>query len=93
MELPVNYNELTPARRRAVREEYIRIQEGLCCYCKAPLDGEPAEEVAGKKVTASLYPDGFFKWSVHLHHSHKTGMTIGVVHNHCNAVLWEYEGE
>ena len=93
MDLPVNYNSLTPARRKAVREEYVRIQGGLCSHCKAPLNGKPAPKVLNKKVTASLYPKGFFRWPIHLHHSHKTGMTIGAVHCHCNAVLWEYQGE
>jgi len=93
VELPVNYNDLRPPQRRAVREEYIRRQDGLCHYCKAPLDGKPAPEVAEKKVTPRLYPKGFFMHPVHLHHCHKTGMTIGAIHCHCNAVMWEYEGE
>jgi len=93
MKLPVDYNALTPAKRKAVREEYVRLQDGLCAHCKAPLSGKPAPEVAAKKVTARLYPKGFFRWPVHLHHHHVTGMTIGAVHCHCNAVLWEYEGE
>lgn len=32
MELPVNYNELSVSERRAVREEYVRLQNGLCAY-------------------------------------------------------------
>lgn len=32
-------------------------------------------------------------YPVHLHHDHKTGLTIGAVHAKCNAVLWQYYGE
>ena len=71
----------------------MRHQDGKCYYCGAPLDGPPAMKVKKMKVTKSLYPTGFFRWPVHLHHSHVTGMTIGAVHNYCNAVLWEHEGE
>jgi len=90
---PQNYDKLKPKERRTLREEYVRHQKGLCYYCGAPLDGMPALKIAKKKVHPEYYPDGFFKWPVHLHHDHVTGMTIGAVHNHCNAVLWEYEGE
>jgi 5-methylcytosine-specific restriction endonuclease McrA len=93
MELPVDYTKLHYTERRKVREEYIKRQKGLCCYCGVPLDGKPADNVACKKVTKRLFPENFFKWPVHLHHSHVTGMTIGAVHNHCNAVAWEYDGE
>ena len=40
-----------------------------------------------------LFPESFFKYPVHLHHSHDTGKTIGAVHAYCNAVLWEYYGQ
>ena len=93
MRLPVNYNALHYTERKKVREEYARRQNGLCYYCKEPLNGNPAEAVLKKPVTKRLFPDGFFKWPVHLHHSHKTGMTIGAVHNYCNAVLWEHDHE
>jgi hypothetical protein len=90
---PVNYSQLKPKERRVVREDYVNFQEGLCYYCKAPLSGAPALDVSNKRVDRRLFPDGFFRWPVHLHHDHVTGMTIGAVHNHCNAVLWEYDGE
>jgi hypothetical protein len=93
MKLPVNYNELHFTERKKVREEYCRLQKGLCCYCNEPLDGEPAKSVKEKPVTKRYFPENFFKWPVHLHHSHSTGMTIGAVHCHCNAVSWEYDGE
>lgn len=93
MKLPVNYDELHYTERRAVREEYIKKQEGKCCHCKELLSGEPAVNVASKQVNKKLFPPNFFKWPVHLHHNHDTGMTIGAVHNHCNAVLWQYYNE
>ena len=93
MELPVDYTKLTGYKRRLVREEYVRVQKGLCHYCHAPLTGMAAPKVAIKKVNRKLYPFGFFNNPVHLHHHHTTGMTIGAVHCHCNAVLWEYHDE
>lgn len=91
--LPANYNDLHYTERKIVREEYARLQDGLCYYCKNSLKAEPAENVRCKPIKKHLFPDSFFKWPVHLHHDHKTGMTIGAVHNYCNAVLWQYHGE
>jgi len=93
MKLPVNYNELTPHKRREVRREYVKVQEGLCYHCKAPLDGEPSAAVKKKNIHPHLYPKGFFNNPIHLHHHHHTEMTLGAVHCYCNAVLWEYHGE
>lgn len=92
-DLPVNYNLLHPNDRRVVRERYVEIQNGLCSFCDMPLDGEPAKEIAEKEIDDHLFPKGFFKFPVHLHHDHVTGMTIGAVHCYCNAVLWQYHGE
>lgn len=95
MELPVRYSKLDwrKGEKRIVREEYERLQEGKCYYCKEPLKGPPAKEVAEKPVVKSLFPKGFFNHPVHLHHDHNTDMTIGAVHCYCNAVLWQYDGE
>ena len=93
MKLPVNYNELSISERRAVREEYVRLQSGLCAYCGEPLSGEPREDIRNKEITESLFPPTMFKYPVHLHHDHATGMTLGAVHCYCNAVAWEYDGE
>lgn len=93
MELPVNYETLTPQERRQVREEYIRRQSGKCAHCSEPLTEQASDEVMSKKINMRLFPDSFFKWPVHLHHCHETGMTIGAVHCHCNAVLWQYYGK
>lgn len=93
MKLPANYNLLTWQERRAARNEYIRLQDGLCAHCESPLLGSPEERVATLPINKSLFPKNFFQWPVHLHHSHETGLTIGAVHCYCNAVLWQYYGE
>lgn len=93
MKLPVNYNLLHFTERKKVRESYVKIQNGLCHYCGNPLNGKASEDVMAKRIKTDLFPDSFFKWPVHLHHSHVTGMTIGAVHCYCNAVLWQYEDE
>jgi hypothetical protein len=93
IKLPAVYDKLTGQTRWKVREQYVKLQDGLCFHCKCPLTGDPDPAVHAKKVKPHLYPDGFFKHPVHLHHSHVTGLTLGAVHNHCNAVLWEYHGE
>ena len=91
--LPVYYKVLTQPERRAVREEYVRQQGGKCAHCGCDLTGAARDDILAKRVNARLFPPNFFRWPVHLHHCHKTGMTIGAVHSHCNAVLWQYHGE
>lgn len=93
MNLPVNYNELHYKKRRLVREEYIKRQDGLCYHCYRPLTGKANIEVLTMNINEELFPPNFFKYPVHLHHDHNTGMTIGAVHAYCNAVLWQYYGE
>jgi hypothetical protein len=93
MKLPVNYNELCSVQRRNVREEYIRLQGGVCCHCSHRLTDPPAPHITAKPIDKGLFPKGMFDWPIHLHHNHETGMTIGAVHNYCNAVLWQYHGE
>lgn len=93
MNLPVNYDQLPFQQRRAVREEYVRVQEGLCAHCGALLPGDPSVETMEKWIDEELFPENFFKHPVRLHHSHETGLTIGAVHARCNAVLWQYHGE
>lgn len=93
MELPVNYDKLTPSERRRVREEYVLQQNNTCYYCKESLSNKASEAVRNKKINYKLFPPMFFRWPVHLHHNHNTGMTIGAVHARCNAVLWQYHGE
>lgn len=93
MKLPVNYNDTHYSERRKVREEYVRVQKGLCYYCKEPLDGNASTEVEEADIDWSLFPENFFDHPIHLHHSHETGMTLGAVHCRCNAYLWQYLGE
>lgn len=93
IKLPVNYDNCTQQQRRAVREEYIRVQNGLCHYCKCPLNEKAPIEIRRKKLDRGAFPRGFWTYPVHLHHNHDTGLTIGAVHNYCNAVLWQYHGE
>ena len=93
IELPINYEKLTPQERRRVREEYVIRQRGLCAHCGKRLDSAASDAIMRKPINTRLFPPSFFKWPVHLHHCHDTGMTIGAVHCHCNAVLWQYHGK
>jgi hypothetical protein len=60
---------------------------------KGPSTYDPSVNDKAPKIDASLFPPTMFKYPVHLHHNHVTGMTIGAVHALCNAVLWQYLGE
>jgi hypothetical protein len=93
MDLPINYRNSHWTIRKIAREEYVKEQGGKCWYCQNPLSDKPRPDILSKKVNEILFPKGFFDWPVHLHHCHKTHMTIGAVHNHCNAVLWQYHKE
>jgi hypothetical protein len=93
MSLPVNYNDLHYTERRVIREEYIKLQCGKCYYCDELLIDKPPDEILHRPIKKYLFPKTFFYYPVHLHHNHITGMTIGAVHNYCNAVLWQYHGE
>lgn len=90
--LPVDYRKLTIHERRRVREQYTVLQKGLCRYCHAALADEPPAHIKAKRVNWSLFPPNFLKYPHHLHHDHRTGLTIGTVHALCNAVSWCYEG-
>lgn len=91
--LPVNYTKLTWQERRAVREQYTKQQNGLCYFCKGDLYDKPPESITEKPIEWRLFPPNFLRYPIHLHHCHKTNMTIGAVHSHCNAYLWYYLGE
>ena len=93
MELPVKYKGLHWTEKKKVRELYIERQKGLCCHCGEPLSGNPPKGITRYSIKRSLFPKNFFDWPIHLHHNHDTGMTIGAVHNQCNAFLWQYLGE
>ena len=93
MDLPVNYDECSVSMRNTVRDEYCRVQNNKCYHCDMSLNEQPAAEIMVLSVDESLFPPNFFKWPIHLHHDHNTGMTIGAVHCRCNAVLWQYHEE
>ena len=94
MKLPVDYTTLDwrKGETRAVREQYIKDQNGHCMFCANPLSGSPPKSVKNKKIDWSLFPPNFLRHPVHLQHDHGTGMTEGAVHAYCNAVLWQYHG-
>lgn len=90
---PQNYEHLTQPERAELRANYVKEQKGLCHHCAGPLDREPSERMQSIPINWRLFPKNFLKWPVHLHHNHRTGMTIGAVHALCNAVLWQHHGE
>lgn len=90
---PQNYKALSPQERRELRNRYRAEQDDNCWHCKEPLKGKPAGYIMAKPLNQRLFPAGFLRWPVHLHHDHGTGMTIGAVHAWCNGVLWQYHGE
>jgi len=87
---PKDYTSLTGLERRMLRYQYVVAQRERCYHCKAFLYEGSADT---RDVNPKLFPKGFFDHPVHLHHDHETGMTIGAVHAHCNAVLWQYHGK
>ena len=93
MKLPVMYADIPPHERWAVRRAYIEQQGGKCHHCGELLINKPRADILKKYVNENLFPPNFFSSPIHLHHSHDTGFTIGVVHNYCNAVLWQYHGK
>jgi len=92
MELPVYYKKLTGQEKRAVREQYKKLQNSKCFYCGGDLDSDPPEYITKKKINWSRFPKDFLKYPIHLQHDHKTGLTEGAVHSYCNAVMWQYDG-
>ena len=93
MNLPINYTTTHYSIRKQAREQYVKEQDGLCKHCNAPLSIIPYELIKKFPINKALFPAGMFDYPVHLHHCHKTDMTIGAVHAHCNAILWQYKGE
>lgn len=93
MDLPINYDESSSYARKKAREEYIARQKGRCYHCNGKLDEKPLKIMREFKINKSIFPEHMFMHPVHLHHDHKTGMTLGAVHCYCNAVLWQYHGE
>lgn len=92
IKLPINYPDTHYSIRKLAREQYVVEQKGLCYHCKEPLAG-PSKFLNSHPIDLNRFPVGMFDYPVHLHHCRKTHMTIGAVHAHCNAVLWQYHGE
>lgn len=90
--LPLEYDKLSPKKRREVRNQYIEEQNGKCWYCKGDLNKPVPNEIFSKPINLKLFPPGFLNSPIHLQHDHYTGMTEGAVHGYCNGVLWQYEG-
>ena len=90
MDLPIQYSTSHWSIRKMAREEYMTLQENRCYYCGGDLSTEPKQT---ERIKWGLFPPNFLKFPVHLHHCHKTDLTLGAVHSYCNAVLWQYHGE
>lgn len=90
---PINYVKANPMERRVIRKWYEANQDGKCYHCKHPLEFVPPKKILQQTLNMKLFPPGFLRWPIHLHHCHKTDMTIGAVHAYCNGVLWQYHGE
>ena len=88
---PVDYTKLDGLGRGKMREKYLISQNRKCFYCGESLDKEAPKRITDKPINWSLFPENFLKYPIHLQHNHETNMTEGVVHNYCNAVMWQYE--
>lgn len=93
MKLPIKYSESAWHTRKEAREQYIEEQHGLCYFCLGSIKEEPSKLITNIAINKKLFPTNFFNHPIHLHHSHKTGLTLGAVHCKCNAILWQYHGE
>lgn len=87
------YSLTTPQSRRKKRLEYMRAQGGACLHCGHQLLTEQCGDSLKGAIDTFLFPEGMFDYPVHLHHCHESGWTIGAVHAHCNAILWQFHGE
>lgn len=92
-DLPVDYDKLHWTEKKAVREQYVKEQNGMCYYCSEPLNRGAPPIITSKEINWRIFPPNFLKHPIHLQHDHYTGMTEGAVHNYCNAVMWQYEGK
>ena len=91
--LPINYDKSHWSVRKKAREQYCMQQMWKCWHCGEDLHFNPPKSVMEKPINMKLFPKGMLDNPIHLHHDHKTGMTIGAVHARCNCVLWQYYGE
>jgi len=94
LQIPAMYDALTWYERSLVREEYIILQKGACYWCKETLLHDTSEELkASYPLDPRYWPEEFLKHPVHLHHCHRSGLTLGATHAYCNAILAMYYGE
>ena len=93
VEMPSLYSKINQAQRARLREQYIQKQNNLCWFCQRYIFGLSPEKVRLAKLNMNLFPTGFLRNPIHLHHDHKTDLTIGAVHAECNAYLWQYLNE
>jgi hypothetical protein len=91
--LPTEYSKIPYTWRHKVRAMYEREQKGLCMYCNCELNKPAPDFITAQSINWNLFPTNFMESPIHLHHDHDTDKTIGVIHNYCNAVLWQYEGK
>jgi hypothetical protein len=92
--IPAYYDNLTWYERRLVREEYIVLQKGLCWACAQTLLHDVPDEVKERfPLDPRRWGPEFLKHPVHLHHDHRSGLTVGATHAYCNAILAQYYGE
>lgn len=89
-ELPALYDRITPQQRALAREEYEHRQGGLCPFCLQPLAADPPPVIQRLPLNQKLWGPAFMRHPIHLHHDHRTGLTIGAYHARCNAVLAAY---
>src|SRR5688572_29790524 len=76
---PQNYDLLSQPERAKLRGRYVEAQGGNCHHCGGPLNASPPKEIQSKRIDWRRFPPNFTRWPIHLHHSHRTGMTIGAV--------------
>ena len=93
LSIPAKYSSLTQVERRKIRERYCKLQNDNCYYCNSSLESDPLAHIQQKYINMKLFPKGFLNHPIHLHHSHKTDLTLGAVHARCNAILWQYHNE
>jgi len=87
---PITLRHEGSQARAKQRNKLMKAQGNKCEFCGTLLRRPPAKAVRDLPINAALFPPGFFKNPIHLHHDHSTNQILGVVHAKCNAVLWQY---
>lgn len=84
LELPTKYSSLTGERKSAVKEAYICLQRDRCWLCGDDLYDPPKFLVENPNYMPLCGNQLAEHSPLHLHHDHKTGLTLGVTHAECN---------